>query len=64
MKGKINIADKAAEALADKLGVLEEGIPNIRLFRHKSSENGESIMSSDLLEKKEVLKRVETSLLG
>jgi hypothetical protein len=40
--GKINIDDQAGMKLADSLGVLEEGLPNIRLFA--SRDKGTSIL--------------------
>lgn len=37
--GKINIDTKQGMALAEKLGVLNEGIPNVQLFSSKNSAN-------------------------
>ena len=43
--GKINIDMKEGMAIAAKLGVLEEGLPNIRLF--SGNPNGTPILSGD-----------------
>lgn len=40
--GKINIDEQAGMKLAESLGVLDEGLPNIRLFT--SSDKGVSIL--------------------
>lgn len=43
--GKVNIDDQESMKLAQSLGVLDEGIPCIRIFSSKSSDKGASIMS-------------------
>lgn len=44
---KVNIDESAGMALAKKLGVLEEGLPGVRLFTSKTG-NGVSIVSGNL----------------
>lgn len=44
--GKINIDTKDGLALAQKLGVLDEGIPNIQLYHKKGA--AISLMTGDL----------------
>lgn len=43
--GKVNIDDQNNMKLAQSLGVLDEGIPCIRIFTSKSDSNGASLMS-------------------
>lgn len=43
---EVDIDQKAGMQLAEKLGVLEEGIPCLRLFHSKSQPNGISVLNS------------------
>ncbi len=43
--GRLNIDDKDNQSLANKLGVLEQGIPNIQLFNKKDLMKGQSIVT-------------------
>eukprot|EP01041_Mallomonas_annulata_P001444 gene1444-2780_t len=56
--GKINIDDKAGMNIAKKLGVLEQGLPNIQLFKG----NGKSvtILAGDDASPKQLLSKIKT----
>lgn len=41
--GKVNIDKKENMKLAQDLGVLDEGLPNVRLFHRRGSSGGKSI---------------------
>ena len=45
--GKINIDDKAGLKIAQDLGVLDDGVPHIRIFNKKSDNIGTPILKSD-----------------
>jgi len=45
--GKINIDDKAGLKIAQELGVLDDGVPHIRIFNRKSDMVGAPILKSD-----------------
>lgn len=45
--GKINIDDKAGLKIAQELGVLDDGVPHIRIFNRKSDKVGMPILKSD-----------------
>lgn len=45
--GKINIDDKAGLKIAQELGVLDDGVPHIRIFSRKSDKVGMPILKSD-----------------
>lgn len=45
--GKINIDDKAGMKIAQELGVLDDGVPHIRIFSRKSDQVGIPILKSD-----------------
>ena len=47
--GKINIVDPAGMKLAETLGVLDEGLPNVRLFSSKKKPAGVSIVVGTVL---------------
>eukprot|EP01063_Lacrimia_lanifica_P025787 TRINITY_DN3376_c0_g4_i1.p1 TRINITY_DN3376_c0_g4~~TRINITY_DN3376_c0_g4_i1.p1 ORF type:complete len:270 (+),score=160.35 TRINITY_DN3376_c0_g4_i1:65-874(+) len=49
---KVNIDDAGGRAIADKLGIMEEGIPNVRVFTGDSQ--GVSITKGDVLSKDEL----------
>lgn len=53
MTAKVNIDDKAGMELAQQLGVLEEGLPNIRLFSG-GNEKGESILAGESITTKQL----------
>jgi thioredoxin-like negative regulator of GroEL len=53
--GKVNIDIPEGAKLADKLGVLEQGIPNVQLF---AGSMRETIMAGDLLSPKQISKKV------
>ena len=63
--GKINIDDPNGAALAKSLGVLEEGVPNIRLFSVVGNGKGISIMNGDtMLTGKQIMTKVRSNVLG
>ena len=45
----VNIDEKDGMELAKELGVLDEGLPNIRMFSNKDSSSGISILRGMLL---------------
>lgn len=45
MKGQINIDTPSGMQLADQLGALQEGIPNVRIFSKAHDEKGVSIVN-------------------
>lgn len=44
--GKINIDDKAGMKIAQELGVLDDGVPHVRLFKNKDDKNGIAVVKS------------------
>ena len=46
--GEISIDDKAGMKLAEKLGVLDEGLPNVRMFYQNGDKNGVSVATGNL----------------
>eukprot|EP00981_Chlorochromonas_danica_P015430 scaffold12089_cov176-Ochromonas_danica.AAC.8 len=44
-KGQVNVDDPQGMALAEKLGVLAEGVPNIRLFARQGDPRGASLIN-------------------
>ena len=46
LSGKINIDKKDGMKLAEQLGVLEDGVPHVKLFRKKDDHIGDSIVKS------------------
>jgi len=59
---KVNIDEKSGMALAQKLGVLDEGLPNIRLFSRAGEENGESILAGDAIPVKKLWSKLKHSV--
>lgn len=47
--GKINIDDKQGMKLAQELGVLDDGVPHVRLFKNKDDKNGIAVVKSECL---------------
>lgn len=58
---KINIDDKEGMAIAQSLGVLEEGIPNVSLFATKSRQ---AIVKGDVIPAKQVIQLVNKFTSG
>lgn len=46
MSGKVNIDDNAGLQLAEELGVLDDGVPHVRLFKSKGDKKGTIIVKS------------------
>lgn len=44
--GKINIDNKAGLKIAEELGVLEDGVPHVRLFKRKGDKKGMIMVKS------------------
>lgn len=61
--GKINIDKKEGLAIAKQFGVLEEGLPNIRLFASKESKSI-SIMSGEPKSTKELMSSLKRNIKG
>ncbi len=57
--GKINIDNPDGAKLAQELGVLEQGIPNVQLFAGRVRE---TIMAGDILAYKQLSKKVRTHM--
>ncbi len=65
LTGKVNIDETEGAALAKKLGVLDEGLPNIRLFNKVGDSKGVSIMNGDsMLTAKAIMSNVRNNVLG
>ncbi len=63
--GKVNIDEPEGEALAKSLGVLDEGVPSIRLFMASGDSKGVSIMQGqELYTAKQIMSSVRTNVLG
>lgn len=63
--GKINIDEEKGMALAQKLGVLDEGLPNIRMFSSNSSPNvGVAIMPGDILPHNKIVQAIKANVAG
>lgn len=45
--GKINIDKKEGLKIAEELGVLEDGVPHVRLFTKKGDNKGSTVVKSD-----------------
>eukprot|EP00596_Hydrurales_sp_CCMP1899_P011308 CAMPEP_0119043740 /NCGR_PEP_ID=MMETSP1177-20130426/25389_1 /TAXON_ID=2985 /ORGANISM="Ochromonas sp, Strain CCMP1899" /LENGTH=142 /DNA_ID=CAMNT_0007012511 /DNA_START=1 /DNA_END=429 /DNA_ORIENTATION=+ len=60
---KINIDDTGGMEVAKHLKVLEEGIPNVRVF-HKNKNTGTSIVKGDNLSYKEVMTLIKSKITG
>lgn len=48
MKGEVNIDTPKGMALAQKLGALDEGIPNVRMFSRMGDPKGKSIVNGKM----------------
>eukprot|EP01031_Cornospumella_fuschlensis_P038978 gene38978-47417_t len=48
VKGQVNIDTQEGMALAEKVGALNEGIPNLRIFAKKGDTKGKSLLPEDL----------------
>mmetsp|Transcript_7771 Transcript_7771/g.13084 ORF Transcript_7771/g.13084 Transcript_7771/m.13084 type:complete len:142 (-) Transcript_7771:155-580(-) len=59
--GKINIDSKEGLAVAQRLGVLDEGLPNIRLF---DAQQSSSIMAGDAKPAKELMALLKKKIKG
>lgn len=46
--GKVNIDNSEGMKLAEKLGVLEDGVPHVKLFKSKGDTKGISVVKSKL----------------
>lgn len=61
---KVNIDEDEGMTLAESLGVLDEGLPNIRLFNSLSNKNGVSILPGMPEPYKVVFGRIKGNLSG
>eukprot|EP00602_Paraphysomonas_sp_CaronLab_P001234 CAMPEP_0185022588 /NCGR_PEP_ID=MMETSP1103-20130426/5287_1 /TAXON_ID=36769 /ORGANISM="Paraphysomonas bandaiensis, Strain Caron Lab Isolate" /LENGTH=116 /DNA_ID=CAMNT_0027554715 /DNA_START=128 /DNA_END=478 /DNA_ORIENTATION=- len=60
--GKINIDDKDGLAVAQKLGVLDEGIPNVQLYASKGT--SVSIVKGEVVSEKTVMRELKSRVRG
>lgn len=58
---KINIDNKDAQKLAKELGILKEGIPNVRAFTKKGSKKGVAI-TQDVAPYKQLFQNVKYAI--
>ena len=61
---KINIDDKEGLSIAESFGVLEEGLPNVRLFKSTADRRGVSIVSGTPDSYKSVIKNIKREIKG
>lgn len=65
--GKINIDKKPGMQLAESLGVLEQGIPHVRMFSRLGDTKGRSIMSDEInsdFDYKKIMKTLKKTVAG
>ena len=71
---KVNIDDKGGMDVAKMMGVLDEGVPNVRLIHHRSSTTSagsssspivsKSIVAGDLLPYKKIMHNIKAEVGG
>lgn len=66
---KVNIDEKGGMAVAQAMGALEDGLPNIRLYHRKSNgsnskDTAKAIVSGDILPYKKIMQNIRAEVGG
>ena len=62
--GVVNIDSRAGQELASRFGVLDDGIPNVRIFNQvkRALPNGDAVVSGEVISAKKLKSRLNKQL--